>query len=138
MKNGRLSELSHYGWIQTSVLLYLWDSLANLELIILKPFVVSLEENPLAMKLLNNLLYIHNKKPLQFQTSRLGAIGAHPLLCRESSKWIEVAEEVIFSQVVELSEVAKRFEARSVHLAFVVCIILAVFNCAKINFIQKK
>ena len=39
-------------------LLYLWDSLVTLELISLITLVGSLKENPLAVKLLDNRLYI--------------------------------------------------------------------------------
>ena len=44
--------------VQQVFLLYLWGSLVTLELISLIPLVGSLEENPLAVKLLNNRLYI--------------------------------------------------------------------------------
>ena len=40
-------------------LLYLWDSLVTLELISLIPLVGTPKTNPLAMKLLDNRLYLH-------------------------------------------------------------------------------
>ena len=45
-------------YIKQVFLLYHWGSLATLELISLIPSVGSLEENPLAVKLLDNRLYI--------------------------------------------------------------------------------
>ena len=42
-------------------LLYLWDSLVMLELISLIPLAGSPETDPLAVKLLNNRLYIYEK-----------------------------------------------------------------------------
>ena len=44
--------------IQQVFLLYHWGSLVTLEVISLKPLVRSLEKNPLAVKLLDNWLYI--------------------------------------------------------------------------------
>ena len=41
------------------VLLYLWDSLVTLELISLLPLAGSPETDPLAVKLLDNRLYIY-------------------------------------------------------------------------------
>ena len=47
------------GWFLTGLCLYIhWGSLVTLELISLIPLVGYLEVNPLAVKLLNNRLYI--------------------------------------------------------------------------------
>ena len=48
--------------IQQVFLLYHWGSLVTLELISLIPLVGSLEENPLAVKLLDNRLFMCPKR----------------------------------------------------------------------------
>ena len=44
--------------VKQVILLYLWGSLVTLKLISLIPLVGSLEENPLAVKLLDNPLHL--------------------------------------------------------------------------------
>ena len=51
-----MSPLCHF--YKTVFLLYLWGSLVTLKLFSLIPLVGSLQENPLALKLLDNRLYM--------------------------------------------------------------------------------